>query len=97
MNLDDMARSAMSRVSYAIAANAEWEKKKIAQGFAELRKANEPQITGTTSVSQVLSAQDLFRLALQNAHPNTGLRMYANQAASWNTSNLLNSILGGAV
>lgn len=43
INLDDMAREAMSRVSYATAANAEWQKKKVAEGFAELRKSMEPQ------------------------------------------------------
>jgi hypothetical protein len=44
MNIDDECRAAMSRVSYAANANAEWQKKLIAKEFAKLRANYEPDI-----------------------------------------------------
>lgn len=37
MNLDDMAREAMSRVNYAVNANAEYAKKQMAEKFRQMR------------------------------------------------------------
>lgn len=81
MNLDKECQAAMSRVAYAVNANAEWQKIQIAKEFAKLRKAKEKPSTPDDVISQLYMQQ---MMAIQNCtNPLYAQQTYFNQAEAF--------------
>jgi len=78
MNLDYECQAAMSRVAYAVNANAEYEKIQIAKEFAKLR-VQKKKVDKQSELNAFYARQ---MAAMQNCdNPYLGQLMYANLGA----------------
>jgi hypothetical protein len=78
MNLDQECKAAMSRVNYAINANAEWQKKLMAEKFMKPKEESKPRDDLREAYLRQMAAMQ------NNLNPYWGIRQHIQQAAHWN-------------